>query len=177
MGHHRHTLTGIGSEDRRSTGTLSLELGFINLPAAPNSISRRTETHRQEFRFPEGFAVPAFGGTEYHPPMPKLPATRPKRDRDADAATRRRAAVEFRRKLKASGISQAKLAAALGVQPSTVSSWSTGAVMVPSYDIAYLPSCSRSGLWSALPWSGSGRQRDLLDFRMVVRGNVRLLRR
>ncbi|MBK4723442.1 helix-turn-helix transcriptional regulator [Azospirillum sp. YIM DDC1] len=68
--------------------------------------------------------------------MPKMPATRPKRDRDADA--RRRATVEFRRKLKVSGLSQAKLAAALGVQPSTVSSWATGAVLVPAYAIAYL---------------------------------------
>ncbi|NUB07136.1 helix-turn-helix transcriptional regulator [Azospirillum sp. Vi22] len=138
VGHHRHTLTGIGSEDRRSTGTLSLARDFINPSTAPNSISRRTETHWQEFRFPEGFAVPAFGGTEYHPPMPKLPATRPKRDPDADVTARRRASVEFRRKLKASGLSQAKLAAALGVQPSTVSSWATGAVMVPAYAIAYL---------------------------------------
>ncbi|MFC5358079.1 helix-turn-helix domain-containing protein [Azospirillum himalayense] len=70
--------------------------------------------------------------------MPKLPATRPKRDRDADAPARRRAAVEFRRKLKASGLSQAKLAAALGIQPSTVSSWATAAAMVPAYAIAYL---------------------------------------
>jgi len=39
---------------------------------------------------------------------------------------------------KVSGLSQAKLAAALGVQPSTVSSWATGAVLVPAYAIAYL---------------------------------------
>ncbi|WP_454021186.1 helix-turn-helix domain-containing protein [Azospirillum sp. Marseille-Q6669] len=70
--------------------------------------------------------------------MPKLPTTRPKRDRDADATARCRAAVEFRRKLKASGLSQAKLATALGVQPSTVSSWATGTVMVPAYALAYL---------------------------------------